>query len=113
MKRVAAWMAAWLVLTGMGARIRAVTAPNTPPRIETLRPIIERELPRGSTVAQVLAFLKIWGVEHTGLVEPEEAIYAELAHTPDTLLTTERVQLQFWFHNGLLVEVNVRELFRS
>ena len=72
-----------------------------------------RELPCGSTVAQVLAFLKIWGVDHTGLTEPEEAIYAELAHTPDTLLTTERVQLQFWFHNGLLVAVNVRELFRS
>ena len=106
---LAAWGLAWMIMTGMGARVGAPS--SVAPTLEMLQPKMNQELPKGSTVERVLAFLKSNRVEHSGLLTPEQAIFADVANTPDAKFSTDKVQLQFWFHQDRLVVINVRELY--
>ena len=97
--------AATLFTMGMG---------NKPATVDIARfsEDVQRDLPTGSSVSDVVRFLEARGLPHTGLNAPEEAIYSVVrvlnASKPGSALA--RVQLQFWFtQNGKLATFAVRE----
>lgn len=94
------------LIVGMGA---------APPTIDfpMLQEEIQRELPAGTSVDQVLAFLDAYHLKHSGLVSPMQVIYA-VVHARQPIgkgwTTGDAVELQFWFGlDNRLVNVAVRE----
>ena len=97
-------MAAWVVLAGMGPRVR----PQKGLTYQQLLPQIEHELPPGSTRQDVMKFLDARGLVPSA--EEPEQIVLTLPNSPGRYLTGTRVQLQFWFERGQFITTRVRDL---
>lgn len=83
-----------------------------PLNVKKIDEIITKEIPRGSTVSEVLSFLDAKKIEHSPYSKKNRAIYGILRNSSRGLFVKGSIQLEFLFdENGHLLRHNVKEVF--
>ena len=97
--------ASWVFTLGMGAKPPSLNIP-------AFSAEVENDLPKGSSVGDVVKFLDAHDLKHSALISPQHVIYAivQVKKSADPSTSPARAELQFWFSpDGRFIHFVVRD----